>query len=63
VAFGIEKGFQAVVVLDLLYLCTLVAFACLYLARTDRDGVGRPIAIIDWRASATDRDAKKGRPS
>jgi dolichol-phosphate mannosyltransferase len=62
-AFGTETGFQAVVVLDLLYLCTFLAFACLYLARTYRNGIGRPVAIIDWRASASDLHVSKGRNS
>jgi dolichol-phosphate mannosyltransferase len=61
--FGIETDFQTVVVLDLLYLCTFLAFACLYLARTYRNGIGRPIAIIDWRASATDSHVSNGRNS
>jgi dolichol-phosphate mannosyltransferase len=61
--FGIDTDFQAVVVLDLLYLCTFLAFACLYLARTYRNGIGRPIAIIDWRASATDSHVSNGRNS
>jgi len=60
-AFGSDRGFRGVVVFDLLYLCTFVAFACLYLARTYRNVIGRPVAVIDWRASAI--DASKARHS
>lgn len=54
--FGAGEGFEVVVVLDLLYICTSLAFACLYLARTYRNGIGRPIGVIDWRQSAADPD-------
>ena len=58
-ALGSDRGFQAVVVLDLLYLCTFVAFVCLYLARTYRNGIGRPVAFIDWRTSAFDASKRR----
>jgi polyisoprenyl-phosphate glycosyltransferase len=43
---------ETVIVLDLSYLCVFLAMACLYLARTYRNGIGRPTAIVDWRQSA-----------
>jgi dolichol-phosphate mannosyltransferase len=51
---GFAIAFDVVVVLDLLYLCVFMAFACLYIARTYRDGIGRPVGIVDWGLSAAD---------
>jgi glycosyltransferase involved in cell wall biosynthesis len=52
--------FQGLVVMDLLYLAFFVAMACLYLARTYKDVVQRPITVIDWKQSAVNAPAAHG---
>ena len=58
---GYPGGFDVIVVVDLMYLCTFVAFLCLYLARTYRNGIARPLGIIDWKLSAVNTTIRKDR--
>jgi dolichol-phosphate mannosyltransferase len=44
--------FEALVVFDLLYLAFILAVICIYLARTYKDVVHRPVSIVDWKRSA-----------
>ena len=46
-------GFETLVCLDLLYLSTALAFLALYQARNYRNVIARPLAVVDWRSSAT----------
>lgn len=43
--------FQGLVAMDLLYIAFFVAMACLYLARTYKDVMQRPLTVIDWAQS------------
>jgi dolichol-phosphate mannosyltransferase len=45
--------FDVIVVVDLCYLVTFIAFISLYIARTYRNEIARPTAVVDWRRSAT----------
>jgi polyisoprenyl-phosphate glycosyltransferase len=43
--------FEGLVAIDLLYLAFFLSIACLYLARTYKDVIQRPITVIDWAQS------------
>jgi dolichol-phosphate mannosyltransferase len=45
-------GFELLVAVDLLHLCTVVAFLSLYTARNYRNVIARPLAVVDWKRSA-----------
>jgi dolichol-phosphate mannosyltransferase len=45
-------GFEMLVMVDLLYLCTVLAIVALYTARNYRNVIARPQAVVDWRLSA-----------
>jgi polyisoprenyl-phosphate glycosyltransferase len=48
--------FDALVTLDLLYLTLLVTFACLYLGRVYKNGIGRPNFHVNTKRSRINRD-------
>jgi dolichol-phosphate mannosyltransferase len=47
------RSFKQVVVVDLSYLAVFIALLALYLARTYRNVIGRPLAVVDALRSAT----------
>jgi len=49
-----DRGFRAAVLLDLMYLVAFTSVVCLYQARAYKDGVSRPVFVVDWRLSAVD---------
>lgn len=49
---GVEKAFHILVVMDFLYVLLFIACICIYLARSYKNGVARPVFIVDWRKSA-----------
>lgn len=49
------KAFHVLVGVDLVYLVFCGAVLCTYVARIHKDGVGRPVFIVDWRRSALNR--------
>lgn len=51
---GGSRGFRLAVLLDLMYLIAFVAVLCIYQARVYKDGVNRPVFIVDWRRSSID---------
>ena len=53
--FDSRHAFEALVAVDLAYLATAVAFASLYIARTYRNITARPLVVVDWTRSATNR--------
>lgn len=54
VALLAADRFQWLVTLDFLYMAFFVAVLCIYLARTYKDLVARPLSVVDWQRSATD---------
>ena len=52
VAFLVWNRFSWLVALDLLYLSLFLSMACIYLARTYKDVVQRPITVVDWAKSS-----------
>jgi dolichol-phosphate mannosyltransferase len=46
-----EKAFHVLVAADLMYLVFFTAAMCIYLARVYKDGVDRPVFIVDWQKS------------
>lgn len=46
--------FKQLVIVDLLYINLLLATHGIYLARIYKNGLGRPLYIIDWRLSSPD---------
>lgn len=51
VAMLMGDRFQALVVIDLLYVAFFLSMACLYLGRTYKDVVQRPVTVVDWAHS------------
>jgi len=47
--------FEGLVVLDLLYLAFSLAMISIYLARTYKDVVQRPLTVVDWQRSELNR--------
>ncbi len=52
---GIPHAIEAMIAGSLSYLATAAAFSSLYLARAYRNITGRPIVVVDWALSATNR--------
>lgn len=48
--------FHALVALNLAYIAFFLSMISIYLARTYKDVVGRPISVVDWRRSSPKRD-------
>jgi hypothetical protein len=48
--------FHALVALNLAYIGFFLSMISIYLARTYKDVVGRPISVVDWRRSSLKRD-------
>jgi dolichol-phosphate mannosyltransferase len=48
----VADQFHALVALNFLYLAFFLSIACIYLARTYKDVVQRPISVVDWPRSA-----------
>ena len=48
--------FEGIVIVDLSYVSSFVAVAALYVARTYRNVIGRPLSVVDWHRSATNLD-------
>lgn len=48
---GVATWFQTLLVLDFLYVSLFVGIIAIYLARTYKDVVGRPLYVIDWQKS------------
>lgn len=53
---GSGPEFHLMVALDLVYLMFSTACVSIYLARTYKNGVSRPVFIIDWERSAVNGD-------
>ena len=51
-ASSLEKAFHLLIIVDLLYLVFCCACIAIYLARDYKNGVARPIFIVDWEKSA-----------
>lgn len=54
VGFNVEKAFRILVSLDLMYLVFFVGVLSIYAARIYKDGVRRPVFIVDWNQSTFD---------
>lgn len=52
---GWSGAVATMVAVDLSWLCTIIAFIALYVARAYRNSIARPVGIIDWARSAADR--------
>lgn len=55
--------FQLLVVVDFLYVAYALAAACLYLARTYKDVLQRPLTVIDWERSAMNTPTPQRSPA
>jgi len=53
---GSQRAFHALVALALLYIVLACACLAIYVARTYKNGVARPIFIVDWDQSALNGD-------
>jgi dolichol-phosphate mannosyltransferase len=51
ILLGYEKAFHALVTADLMYLVFFTSAVCVYLARVYKNGVDRPVFIVDWKKS------------
>ena len=49
------RAFHWLVAFDLMYLISLVTIYGLYIARIYKNGIGRPVFIVDWGRSAVNR--------
>jgi dolichol-phosphate mannosyltransferase len=47
-----DRAFRLLVAVDFMYVILFIASMCIYVARTYKDGVDRPVFIVDWRESA-----------
>jgi polyisoprenyl-phosphate glycosyltransferase len=52
-----SAGFSRLMVLDLTYLVLVSSFTSTYLARIHKDGIQRPMFIVDWEQSLFDHAA------
>ena len=65
---GIDQQLRSVIVLDLSYVVFFVAILSTYVARIYKNGLNRPVFIVDWRKSivqsgtAPDLEAAEERP-
>lgn len=55
---GVWSFFHALVLIDLVYLMSLLSAQGLYIARIYKNGIGRPVYIIDWDLSDTRLNAE-----
>lgn len=53
IALGLAWPFAVLVTMSLAYLCVGVAACALYLARSYKNAINRPLAVVDWSKSAT----------
>ena len=51
---GSDQLFRVLVLLDLMYLILFMAILSVYAARIYKDGIKRPVFVIDWRQSIYD---------
>jgi dolichol-phosphate mannosyltransferase len=47
-----QHAFRLLVAVDFMYVILFMAAMCIYVARTYKDGVDRPVFIVDWSQSA-----------
>lgn len=52
--YGATRGFRIAVLLDLMYLVAFLSVICIYQARVYKDGVNRPVFIVDWQHTLID---------
>ena len=52
VALLLTDHFRTLVAMDFLYVAFFLAVISIYLARTYKDVVRRPISVVDWKRSA-----------
>ncbi len=50
---GLSSFFHSMILVDLVYLMSLLSAQGLYIARIYKNGIGRPVYIIDWDLSDT----------
>jgi dolichol-phosphate mannosyltransferase len=50
----INRAFETLITLNLSYLVFFLATVSIYTARIYKNGVNRPVYIVDWRFSALD---------
>ncbi len=55
-----EHAFRLMVAVDLMYVILFIASMCIYVARTYKDGVDRPVFITDWKNSALNETPAPG---
>jgi polyisoprenyl-phosphate glycosyltransferase len=53
---GLSQAFHVLVTLDLSYVMFSVACLSVYLARDYKNGVSRPVFVVDWETSAVNGD-------
>jgi hypothetical protein len=46
-----SKGFEVLATVDLMYMVFVLAVLSIYNARIYKDGVQRPVFIVDWKYS------------
>ena len=56
---AVSRGFEVLVVLDLMYIVFFLAILSIYNARIYKDGVNRPVFIVDWKYSIYENDTLK----
>ena len=56
--FADGQDHTGILVFDLLYLTTLLTIQGIYIARIYKNGLGRPIYIVDWKLSSPELDPK-----
>jgi polyisoprenyl-phosphate glycosyltransferase len=54
-----NKGFEILITIDLMYLVFFISILSMYTARIYKNGVQRPIFIIDWKYSVFDNLPKE----
>lgn len=65
IPFGIGQNIASIFLLDFSYLILIIALISVYLARIHKDGIKRPLFIIDWEntivnsSSYENKDVKK----
>lgn len=55
----ISKGFEILITIDLMYLVSFISILSIYTARIYKNGVQRPIFIVDWKYSILNNLPKK----
>lgn len=53
-----DELFNFTVIVDLVYLATLLSAQGLYIARIYKNGIGRPVYIVDWESSDSRLNAR-----